>query len=138
MKDEMLQIDLGNGQARVLFCETTAAVQECADIHGSTPVCTAALGRLLTGTVMMGLMMKGKDESVTVTFRGDGPAGHLIAIADHGDVRACADNPKADLPLRKDGKLDVSGVVGHSGRMTVIRDLGNQKQYIGQSEIVSA
>lgn len=136
-QDEMLQIDLGGGQARVLLCSTTHMAQECADIHGASPVAAAALGRLMTGTAMMGIMMKGEDESVTVTLKGDGPLGALIAIADHGDVRACADDPTVSLPLRADGKLDVGGAVGHTGRMTVVRDLGGGKQYIGQSEIVS-
>ncbi len=136
-RDELLQIDLGNGQARVLLCSTTHMVQECADIHGASAVCAAALGRLLTGAAMMGIMMKGEEESVTVTLKGDGPMGTLMAVADHGDVRGYADDPTVVLPLRPDGKLDVGGAVGHSGRMTVIRDLGNGKQYVGQSEIVS-
>ena len=135
--DEMLQIDLCGGQVRVMLCETIATVQKCADVHETTPVCTAALGRLMTGTLMLGIMMKGDDESVTVTMKGDGPMGSLVAVADHGEVRACADNPQVDLPLREDGKLDVGSAVGHSGRMSVIKDLGMKKNYIGQSEIVS-
>ena len=135
--DEMLQIDLCGGQVRVMLCETTQAVQKCADIHECSPVCTAALGRLMTGTLMLGIMMKGEDESVTVTLKGDGPMGSLVAVADHGYVRACADHPQIDLPLREDGKLDVGSAVGHSGRMSVIKDLGMKKNYIGQSEIVS-
>ena len=136
-KDEILQIDLGGGQARVLLCSSTRMAQECADIHGASAVAAAALGRLMTGTAMMGIMLKGEEESVTVTLKGDGPLGTLVAVADHGDLRACADDPTAELPLRADGKLDVGGAVGHSGRMTVVRDLGGGKQYIGQSEIVS-
>ena len=136
-KDEILQIDLGGGQARVLLCSSTAAVQKCADLHGASAVATAALGRLMTGTAMMGIMLKGEEESVTVTLKGNGPLGTLIAIADHGDVRACADDPTAELPPRADGKLDVGGAVGHAGRMTVVRDLGYGKQYIGQCELVS-
>ena len=135
--DEMLQIDLCNGQVRVMLCETTQTVQKCADIHECTPVCTAALGRLMTGTMMLGIMMKGKDESVTVTLKGDGPMGTLVAVADHGAVRACADHPQVVLPPREDGKLDVGTAVGHSGRMSVIKDLGMKKNYIGQSELVS-
>ena len=136
-KDEMLQIDLCGGQVRVMLCDTTETVQRCADIHGSTPVCTAALGRLMTGTAMLGIMMKGEKESVTVTVKGDGPMGTLVAVADHGRVRACADNPKVELPLREDGKLDVGGAVGHHGRMSVMKDLALRKNYIGQSELVN-
>jgi len=136
-RDEMLQIDLCDGQVRVMLCETTRTVQRCADIHGTTPVCTAALGRLMTGTVMLGIMMKGEDESVTVNIKGDGPMGTLVAVADHGFVRACAEDPRVDMPPREDGKLDVGGAVGHHGRMSVIKDLGLKKNYIGQSELVS-
>ena len=136
-RDEMLQIDLCSGQVRVMLCETTAAVQKCADIHETTPVCTAAMGRLMTGTLMLGIMMKGDDESVTVTLKGDGPMGSLVAVADHGDVRACTDHPQVELPLREDGKLNVGEAVGHTGRMSVIKDLGLKKNYIGQSELVS-
>ncbi len=136
-QDKMLQIDLCNGLVRVMLCETTNTVQRCADIHESSPVCTAALGRLMTGTLMLGVMMKGEDESVTVTMKGNGPMGSLVAVADHGFVRASADNPQIDLPLREDGKLDVGNAVGHSGRMSVIKDLGMKKNYIGQCEIVS-
>ncbi len=136
-KDRMLQIDLCDGQVRVMLCDTTQTVQRCADIHGTTPVCTAALGRLMTGTAMLGIMMKGEKESVTVTIKGDGPMGTLVAIADHGKIRACADDPKVDMPLREDGKLDVGGAVGHNGRISVIKDLALRKNYIGQSELVS-
>lgn len=136
-RDEMLQIDLCRGQVRVMLCETTRTVQKCADIHECTPVCTAALGRLMTGTLMLGVMMKGEDESVTVTLKGDGPMGSLVAVADHGSVRACADCCQVNLPLRDDGKLDVGSAVGHSGRMSVIKDLGLKKNYIGQCELVS-
>ena len=136
-EDEILQIDLGGGQARVLLCSSTATAQTCADLHGASPVAAAALGRLMTGAAMMGVMLKGDEESVTVTLKGDGPLGALVAVADHGDVRACAEDPTVRLPLREDGKLDVGAAVGHRGRMTVVRDLGRGKQYTGQSEIVS-
>jgi len=136
-RDEMLQIDLCGGQVRVMLCETTDTVQKCADIHRATPVCTAALGRLMTGTLMLGIMMKGEKESVTVSLKGDGPMGSLMAVADHGKVKAYADNPRVELPLREDGKLDVGGAVGHQGRMVVIRDLGLKENYIGQCELVS-
>ena len=136
-KDRMLQIDLCDGQVRVMLCDTTETVQCCADIHGCTPVCTAALGRLITGTAMLGIMMKGEKENVTVTVKGDGPMGTLVAVADHGMVRACADDPKVELPLKEDGKLDVGTAVGHHGRMIVIKDLNLKENYIGQSELVN-
>lgn len=135
--DRVLHLTLMDGQARVLLMETTAMTQKAADINNATPVCTAALGRLMTGTAMLGVMMKGENESVTVTIKGDGPMGTLVAVANHGDVKACADDPHVELPLREDGKLDVGGAVGHHGRMSVVKDLGLREPYIGQCELVS-
>ncbi|MGN0746733.1 MAG: Hsp33 family molecular chaperone HslO, partial [Aristaeellaceae bacterium] len=135
--DEMLRLSLMGGQARVMMCETTAMCQRAADVHGATPVCTAAMGRLMTATAFLGVMMKGEDESVTVTVKGGGPMGTLVAVANHGDLKVCADNPQVELPLREDGKLDVGGAVGHSGRMSVVKDLGLREPYIGQCELVS-
>ncbi|MGN1019031.1 MAG: Hsp33 family molecular chaperone HslO [Aristaeellaceae bacterium] len=135
--DEMLRLSLMGGQARVMMCETTAMCQRAADVHGATPVCTAAMGRLMTATAFLGVMMKGDNESVTVTVKGGGPMGTLVAVANHGDLKVCADNPQVDLPLREDGKLDVGGAVGRNGRMSVVKDLGLREPYIGQCELVS-
>ncbi len=135
--DEMLRMTLLGGQARVLLCETTQLTQAAADIHQASPVCVAALGRLMTGTAMLGVMMKGQGESVSVTVKGGGPMGTLVAVAEQGDVRACCDNAQVDLPLAADGKLDVGGAVGHEGRMSVVKDLGLREPYIGQCELVS-
>ena len=135
--DRILRLELMGGQARVLFLETTESVQRMADIHHSTPVCTAALGRLMTGTLMLGVMMKGEGESVTVTVKGSGPMGTLCAVASHGDIKACADNPQVSLPPREDGHLDVGGAVGHEGRMSVVKDLGLKEPYVGQCNLVS-
>lgn len=135
--DEMIRLSLMDGQARVMICETTRMCQTAADIHGATPVCAAAMGRLMTATAMLGVMMKGADESVTVTIKGDGPMGTLVAVANHGDVKVCADDPRVELPIRADGKLDVGGAVGHHGRMSVVKDLGLREPYIGQCELVS-
>ena len=133
----MLRMTLMGGQVRVMLCETTAMCQRAADIHGATPVCTAAMGRLMTATAMLGVMMKGERESVTVTIKGGGPMGTLVAVANHGDVKVCADDPRVQLPLRADGKLDVGGAVGHEGRMSVVKDLGLREPYIGQCELIS-
>ena len=135
--DEMIRLSLMGGQVRVMMCETTQMCQKAADIHGATPVCTAAMGRLMTATAMLGVMMKGDDESVTVTIKGGGPMGTLVAVANHGDVKVCADDPQIDLPPREDGKLDVGAAVGKNGRMSVVKDLGMREPYIGQCELVS-
>lgn len=135
--DRVIRLQLMDGEARVLFLETTEMAQRAADIHHSTPVCTAAMGRLMTGTAMLGVMMKGENESVTVTIKGDGPMGTLVAVANHGDLKVYADDPQVELPPREDGKLDVGGAIGHEGRMSVVKDLGLREPYIGQCELVS-
>lgn len=135
--DELIRLSLMDGQVRVMMLETTQMCQRAADIHHSTPVCTAAMGRLMTATAMLGVMMKGENESVTVTVKGGGPIGTLVAVANHGDIKVCADNPQVELPLREDGKLNVGAAVGHDGRISVVKDLGLREPYIGQSELVS-
>lgn len=135
--DEMIRATLMDGQVRVMMCETTRMVQRAADIHHSTPVCTAAMGRLMTATSMLGVMMKGENESVTVNIKGGGPMGTVVAVANHGDLKVCADDPQVELPLREDGKLNVGAAIGKDGYMTVIKDLGLREPYIGQIELVS-
>ena len=135
--DEILRGTLMDGQVRIMMCETTNMVQRAADIHNATPVCTAAMGRLMTATSMLGVMMKGENESVTVNIKGGGPMGTVVAVANHGDLKVCADDPQVELPLREDGKLNVGGAIGKDGYMTVIKDLGLREPYIGQIELVS-
>ncbi|MBR6668046.1 MAG: Hsp33 family molecular chaperone HslO [Clostridia bacterium] len=135
--DEILRGTLMDGQVRIMMCETTAMAQRAADIHHATPVCTAAMGRLMTATSMLGVMMKGDNESVTVNIKGGGPMGTVVAVANHGDIKVCADDPLVELPLREDGKLNVGAAIGKDGYMTVIKDLGLREPYIGQIELVS-
>ncbi len=136
-QDELLHIALMDGQARVLLATTRQLTQAAADIHHTTPVCTAAMGRLMTGTAMMGSMLKGSRDSVTVTIKGNGPIGTMIAVSIPGQVKACLDNPQLQLPLNAEGKLDVGGAVGREGRMTVVKDMGLREPYIGQVALVS-
>ena len=135
--DEMIRGTLMDGQVRIMMCETTQMAQRAADIHHATPVCTAAMGRLMTATSMLGVMMKGDNESVTVNIKGGGPMGTVVAVANHGDLKVCADDPQVELPLREDGKLNVGAAIGKDGYMTVIKDLGLREPYIGQIELVS-
>ena len=135
--DEILRGTLMDGQVRIMMCDTTQMAQRAADIHHATPVCTAAMGRLMTATSMLGVMMKGENESVTVNIKGGGPMGTVVAVANHGDLKVCADDPQVELPLREDGKLNVGAAIGKDGYMTVIKDLGLREPYIGQIELVS-
>ncbi len=135
--DEMLHLTLMDGQVRVLLCETTELTQRAADLHDASPVAAAAMGRLMAGSLMIGVMLKGQGENVSVTIRGDGPMGPLTAVADHDSVRVTCINPHVRLPLRPDGKLDVGGAVGRHGRMSVVKDMGLRDPYVGQIELVS-
>ena len=111
--------------------------RRAAEIHRPSSTALAAMSRLMTATAMLGVMMKEPDASVTVTVAGDGPAGKLTAVAHGPHVKAAMAHPEADLPLKADGHLDVGGLVGHHGRLTVIKDLGLKEPYIGQCALVS-
>ena len=112
-----------------------AAAQQ---IHGTSPVATAALGRLLAGAALMGSMLKKDGASVTLKVNGGGPLGTVTAIADaRGNCRGTVEHPEISLPLRADGKLDVGGAVGRNGLLGVIRDFGEGQPYTGQVELRS-
>lgn len=125
----------------VVFCgvDSTGIVREAERLHKTSATCSAALGRLLTGASMMGVMLKDVRDTVTLRVSGGGPAGNLIAATDGtGNVKGCIDHPLAELPPRADGHLDVGGVVGRDGVLTVIRDNRLQKEpTIGQVPLVS-
>jgi molecular chaperone Hsp33 len=113
-------------------------VERAREIHGLTPVATAALGRTLCATSILGDLLKEPDATVTVRINGGGPIGSVMAVSDSaGNVRGYVQNPEVDLPLRADGKLDVGGAVGTNGMLTVSRDLGLKEPYIGSTELVS-
>ncbi|MGN0443657.1 MAG: Hsp33 family molecular chaperone HslO [Acutalibacteraceae bacterium] len=127
-----------DGTLTVMAIDSTDIVNEAVRIHNTTPVASAALGRLLTGASLMGAVLKGKEDSVTLRLKGDGPLGSLIAVSDSlGNVRGYVQNNHVDLPLNPKGKLDVSGAVGKHGDLTVIKDLGLKEPYVGQTPIVS-
>lgn len=126
-----------DGAIRIFCAVTTDMVNEAHKIHGTYPVATAALGRLLTGAALMGATLKNESDSITLQVRGDGPLGALTAVTDsRSHVRGCVDDPLVERPLNAKGKLDVGGGVGH-GTLSVIRDLGLKEPYIGQVPLVS-
>ena len=113
-------------------------VQRIEEIHKSSAVCTAALGRLAMGTSLMGFGLKGEKDSITVRMDGNGPAGMLVCVSDSmGNVRAYVQNPVVEIPVNDIGKLDVRGAVGTEGTMSVVKDLGLKEPYSGQVPIVS-
>lgn len=127
-----------DGTLIMMAVDSTDIVRKAHEIHHTSKVTSAALGRLLTGACMMGSMLKGQDDSVTLRLNGNGPAGSVIAVSDSsGNVRGYIGDSAVELPLNKKGKLDVAGAVGTDGSLTVIKDLGLKEPYIGQIPIVS-
>ena len=137
MKDEMLHITLADGMVRGLLLTATGVVAKAAAIHCTSPLSTAALGRTLMGTAMLGAMLKQEEASVTVTIDGGGPIGRIVCVADRDSVRGCVDVPNLEMPLRPDGKLAVGAAVGNSGRMSVVKDMGMKSPYVGQVSLAS-
>ncbi len=126
-----------DGSARVVFCDSTAAVRRSCEIHKTAKTATAVLGRCLTAAAMMGSLLKDPDDSLTLRFDGDGPAGSVVCVSDYkGNVRGYMDNPAVELPPNSAGKLDVGGAVGR-GTLYVIRDMGMKEPYVGASPIVT-
>ena len=122
---------------RVYCTVTTDLVQQAADIHRTTPLASAGLGRVLTAAGLMGIMMKDPGDKLTIYFKGDGPAKQILATAyGTGSVKGYIANPDVDLPLTDKGKLDVGGSLG-VGELTVIKDLGLKEPYVGTIALVS-
>lgn len=127
-----------DGTVIMMASDTTDIVATAARIHGTSKVCSAALGRLLTGTSFMGQMMKEEKGTVTLRINGGGPCGSIICVSDYlGNVKGYVMNPDVDLPLKENGKLDVGGAVGTDGYLSVMKDFGTGDPYTGQIPIAT-
>lgn len=127
-----------NGGAVVSILDSTDIVAEVERLHHPSAVVSAALGRLVTGAVLMAATLKNDEDALTLRVKGDGPAGLLLAVADgRGNVKGYVENPIVELPPRADGKLDVGGAVGREGTLTVIKNIGLKEPYVGQVPLVS-
>ena len=134
-KDYIVRASLANDSVRAFAISSTHLVAEARERHRTLPVVTAALGRLLSAGAIMGSMMKGDKDIVTISLKGDGPAGYITVTADsHGHVKGFPGNPSVDIPRKYAGKLDVGTAVGR-GLLTVSYDLGLKEPYSGQVEI---
>lgn len=137
MTDYIIRASAADNQIRAFAATTQVMVEHARSIHGTSPVATAALGRLLTAGVMMGSMMKGDNDLLTLQIKGSGPIGGLTVTADSkGSVRGYVYNPEVILHANEKGKLDVSGALG-TGILSVIRDMGLKEPYVGQTHLVS-
>ena len=136
--DRIIRCITTDGSLMASAVETTDIVYTAQQIHRTSAVTTAALGRLLSAASLMGNMLKKKDAVVTLKIKGNGPAGAVVAIADStGNCRGYVEHPEVSLPNKSNGKLDVGAAIGADGLLSVMRDLGEGEPYIGQVELVS-
>ena len=134
----MVRATAHGGLVRAFAINATGVVREIRERHQTFPSATAALGRLSIGALMFGAMLKEEDQIVTIRVQGDGPGGSLVATANGaGEVRSLMSNPQAEIEENRNGKLNVRGLVGTSGHLTVTKDLGMRQPYAGTVELVS-
>ena len=127
-----------NHGIRIFAADTTSMVEEARRLHNTSPVASAALGRALTASSIMGIMMKGDNDKLTLSINGKGPLGTIVCVADSkGTVKGYVSNPLVDIPSRADGKLDVGSAVGINGLVTIIKDMGMKEPYTGQYPLVN-
>ncbi len=137
MQDYIVRATAGNGSIRAFAATTRELVQHARQVHHTSPVASAALGRMLTAAAMMGSMLKGDKDLVTLQIRGLGPLKGIVVSADaNARVKGYVFNPNVDIPSKYPGKLDVSGAIGQ-GYMSVIRDIGMREPYAGRIQLVS-
>ena len=138
MGDKIIKFLAYNGRISITCADTTKLVEEARKIHDLSPVATATLGRLLTIGVIMGSDLKSKKDNITLQIKANGPIGKLVAVVNKQlKIKGTVDNPQVDAPLNEFGKLDVGGVVGNSGYLTVIKDIGLKDPYVGVVPISS-
>lgn len=137
MKDTLEKYIL-NDCVAIQACSTTMVCEDARNIHATFPVCTAALGRTLTGAILMGSMLKNDADKITISINGGGPAGTVLATVNSKlEVKGCIDYPQVNLPATDNGKLDVGGAVGTDGFITVVKDIGLKEPYIGKTALKS-
>lgn len=136
--DRMIRCITSDGSLMAAAVDTTNIVAIAQELHHTSAVGTAALGRMLSAASIMGAMLKQENASVTMKINGGGPLGSVVAIADsRGNVRGYVEHPEVELPLKPNGKLDVGGGIGRDGLLMVIRDFGEGEPYVGQVRIAT-
>lgn len=138
MRDRIIKFLAYEGKVSVVCADTTELVEKAREIHDLSPVVTAAFGRLLTMSAIMGNDMKGEKNKLTIQIKGDGPIGMMVVTANNFPrVKGYVTNPIIDIPLNDMGKLDVGGAVGNSGFLNVIKDIGLKEPYVGICPLIS-
>ena len=135
--DHILRASAGDGSVRIFIANTRDTVQKAFELHRTSPVMSAAMGRALTAAAIMGSMLKTDGDMVTIQIKGDGPGGGLTVTSDNKSrVKGYPNNAIVDIPLKPNGKLDVQAALGY-GTLTVIKDMGLKEPYVGQIPLVS-
>lgn len=137
MSDYIVRAVAGNGSIRAFAATTRDLVQYAREIHHTSPVASAALGRMLTAGAMMGSMLKGEKDLITLQIRGEGPLQGIVVTGDsHAQVKGYVFNPNVEVPDLYPGKLNVSAAIG-AGSLSVIKDIGMREPYIGRIDLVT-
>ncbi len=137
-KSRLLRMTLKGGEARVFLCDVTRMAQQARDMHNASNTCTAAMGRMIAITAIMGANLKSEGDRITATINGGGPAGPMCAVAGpDGTVKVTIEYPEVELALKKNGKLDVGGALGKEGQLTIMRSFGFGEPYVGRVNLVS-
>ncbi len=136
--DELIRMIAADGHVKAVSITAKELTERARTIHHLAPVATAALGRSLMAASMMGCQLKEENGAVTLTIKGGGPLGTVMAVSDcEGNVRGYVGDGSVDLPLKAPGKLDVGAAVGRDGTLTVIKDIGLKEPYVGTVPLVS-
>lgn len=138
MEDKIIKCLAYNGRVSIICARTTKLVEDAIKTHDLSPVVSAAFGRMLTITTIMGMEMKGQNDKLTVQIKGSGPIGMMVATTNNKpQIKGYVANPLVDLPLNDIGKLDVGRAVGQEGYINIIKDIGLKEPYIGISPLVT-
>lgn len=138
LKNKLVRALAGDNMIRAFAIDSTEMVERAREIHDTTPVSTAALGRTITAASIMGYMLKGDKDKLTFQIKGSNTIKSIVAVSDAtGNVKAYISHPYTETTLNDKGKLNVGGTVGRNGRMVIIKDLGLKEPYVGQANLVT-
>ena len=137
-KDRLIQCIAADGMLRISLIDGTNLAREAQRVHHSSRVATAAMGRQLMMTAIMAADLKGEGDLISTILKGDGPAGSLICTGNSRlEVKGSVTNAEVELPLTPEGKLNVGGYIGHTGKLSVVSDLGLKEPYVGLCNLIS-